>query len=143
MSWYWKQKPSWRKDLITYNSHQFYAKNHCQVDKRSVQRYRCWVSITTTNWWNSLIIKSYWKQCSFRFLRRFFWGSWQTGQMAFYDVRVFNTNAKRFVNQVISKNIQTYWKRKEEVTQWANHRNWTWKFYSTVDASCQWNGSRM
>ena len=30
-------------------------------------------------------------------------GFWQTGQMKFFDVRVFNPNAKRYVNQDISK----------------------------------------
>ena len=30
-------------------------------------------------------------------------GFWQTGQMAFFDIRVFNPTAKRYVNQEISK----------------------------------------
>ena len=43
-----------------------------KTDKRCVQRYPCWASITTTNWWNSSIINSYWKRSSYRYLRKRF-----------------------------------------------------------------------
>ena len=33
-------------------------------------------------------------------------GFWQAGQMAFFDVRVFNPTAKRYVNQEISKTYE-------------------------------------
>ena len=32
-------------------------------------------------------------------------GFWQTGHVAFFDVRVFNTNAKRYFNQDIQKRM--------------------------------------
>ena len=83
----------------------FYApqpnpKYHCQNVKRSVQRYPCWASTITANWWNSSIINSYWKQSSFRYLHK---RSLEKSQIAFFEVRVFNPNAKRYVNQDISK----------------------------------------
>ena len=33
-------------------------------------------------------------------------GFWQTGQMAFFDVRVFNPNARRYAKQELSKTYQ-------------------------------------
>ena len=33
-------------------------------------------------------------------------GFWQAGQMAFFDVRVFNPTSKRYVNQEISKTYE-------------------------------------
>ena len=39
-------------------------------------------------------------------------GFWSTGQMAFFDVRVFNPNAKRYVNQEVSKTYETNEKEK-------------------------------
>ena len=47
-------------------------KYHCQTVKRRVQKYLCWALITTTNWWDSWIVKSYWRRSSFRYLRKRF-----------------------------------------------------------------------
>ena len=41
-------------------------------------------------------------------------GFWQAGQIAFFDIRVFNPIAKRYVNQDISKTYEVNEKRKEE-----------------------------
>ena len=42
-------------------------------------------------------------------------GFWQTGQMAFFDARVFNPNAKRYVNQDISKTYELNEKEKKRL----------------------------
>ena len=41
-------------------------------------------------------------------------GFWQTGQMAFLDVRVFNTNAKRYANIQLSKAYEINKKEKNK-----------------------------
>ena len=40
-------------------------------------------------------------------------GFWQTGQMAFFDVRVFNPNARRYAKQELSKTYQLNEKEKK------------------------------
>lgn len=42
-------------------------------------------------------------------------GFWQAGQMAFFDVRVFNPNAKRYAKQELSKTYQTNEKEKKRL----------------------------
>ena len=46
-------------------------------------------------------------------------GFWQAGQMAFFDVRVFSPNARRYAKQELSKTYQ--WKREETPLQWTNY----------------------
>ena len=41
-------------------------------------------------------------------------GFWQAGQMAFLDVRVFNTNAKRYANMELSKAYEINEKKKKK-----------------------------
>ena len=41
-------------------------------------------------------------------------GSWTTGQLAFFDVRVFNPNAKRYSNQELSKTYEVNEKGKKK-----------------------------
>ena len=42
-------------------------------------------------------------------------GFWQAGQMAFFDVRVFNPTAKQYVNQEISKTYEVNEKEKKKL----------------------------
>ena len=42
-------------------------------------------------------------------------GLWQAGQMAFFDVRVFNPTAKRYVNQKISKTYEVIEREKKKL----------------------------
>ena len=42
-------------------------------------------------------------------------GFWQAGQIAFFDVRVFNPIAKRYVNQDISKTYEINEKEKKKL----------------------------
>ena len=42
-------------------------------------------------------------------------GFWQAGQMAFFDVRVFNPTAKRYVNQEISKTYEVNEREKKKL----------------------------
>ena len=42
-------------------------------------------------------------------------GFWQTGQMAFFDVRVFNPNARRYAKQELSKTYQLNEKEKKRL----------------------------
>ena len=101
-------------------------KYHSQTDKRCVQRYPCWASIMTTDWWNSSIINSTENEVRLDICARVFW---QTGQVAFFDIRAFNTNAKRYFNQDIQKRMNLMSRKKR------SYRNWAWKFYSTGDVS--------
>ena len=42
-------------------------------------------------------------------------GFWQAGQMTFFDVRVFNPNARRYAKQELSKTYQLNEKEKERL----------------------------
>ena len=42
-------------------------------------------------------------------------GFWQAGQMAFFDVRVFNPNARRYAEQELSKTYQLNEKEKKQL----------------------------
>ena len=42
-------------------------------------------------------------------------GFWQAGQMAFFDVRVFNPNARRYAKQELSKTYQLNEKEKKRL----------------------------
>ena len=81
-------------------------KYHCQTVKRSMQRYLCSGSSTTTNWWNSSIINFHWKRNSCRYLHKRFLVNRSYGIL--FDVRFFNPNTKRYFNQDISKTYKLF-----------------------------------
>ena len=72
-------------------------KYHCQTVNKNVQRYPCWASIKTTGETLQLSTLTG-KEVRLDILAS---GFRQGGQITFFDMRVFNPNTKRYVNQDI------------------------------------------
>ena len=63
--------------------------------------------------------------------------------MAFFDVKVLKPNAKRFVNQDISKIYELTEKKKRLYNVRITEIEYEIEFYYIDDVSYRWNGSRM
>ena len=68
---------------------------------------------------------------------------WVKGQQAFFDVRVFDPNANRYLNKALPQCHIQKWKREEMTIHWKNFKNWPFKFDPPCTLNLWWYGKRL